>query len=60
MILKITAEIDVEDNFVEDDQTIVEDLLGEVVKVKSGVYENIAVGNISSVVVCQTTPRKDV
>ena len=60
MILNIEAEIEIEDDFVGDDQTVVADLLGEVIKVKSGAYENIAVGNISKAAVYQTTPRKDV
>lgn len=60
MILNIEAEVEIEDDFVVDDQTVVADLLGEVIKVKSGAYENVAVGNISKAVVYQTTPRKDV
>lgn len=55
----ITAELEIEDCYVPSIETLKEDLLGEFIKVKSGLYENVGMGNIIEVSVNQTTPRKD-
>lgn len=56
MELVITAQIEIEDEYVSQSEDIISDLLGECVKVKSGLFENIAVGHIT---VVQKIPRKD-
>jgi hypothetical protein len=53
IILTIEAELSVDEIY--DTETLSQDLLDEMVKVKSGPYENVLIGYISNV---QTTPRK--
>jgi hypothetical protein len=56
MELVITAQIEIEDEYASQSDDVVSDLLGEFVKVKSGLFENIAMGHIT---VVQKIPRKD-
>jgi hypothetical protein len=56
MELVITAEINIPDDMVYDENTALQDILNEVVFIKSGLYENIATGNVVSI---QKIPRKD-
>lgn len=45
----VTAELSLETELIYDKDTLSKDLLGEWIKVKSGLYENLAAGCISSV-----------
>jgi hypothetical protein len=45
----ITAELEIEDDLIYDKHTLVQDLLGQYIKIKSGGYENVAAGNVTSV-----------
>lgn len=56
MELVITAQIEIEDEYASQSADVISDLLGEFVKVKSGLFENIAMGHIT---VVQKIPRKD-
>ena len=57
----ITAELDIENDMVYDAETLCKDLVDEVIKIKSGLYENIASGNVisASVVKKQTRRREE-
>lgn len=48
-VFKITATIQIETGYIYDQDTLLEDLKGEFIKVKSGCYENLAFGDINTV-----------
>lgn len=56
MELTITVEIEIDDEFIHNEDTLIDDLLGSWVKIKSGAYDNLALGTVTSV---QKIPRKD-
>lgn len=45
----VTAELEIEDIFLHDKNTLTSDILGSFVKVKGGLYENLAFGFITDV-----------
>lgn len=45
----LTVEAEIESKFLDPDFTLNADLVGEVMKVKSGYYENLLDGNITAV-----------
>jgi hypothetical protein len=47
--LTATVELEIEDRCVYDEGTLLHDLEGELVTVKSGLYENVAWGHISKI-----------
>ena len=48
-VLTLTVEASIDSGFIADPDSLIQDLVGEVVKVKSGTYENLLMGNISEV-----------
>jgi hypothetical protein len=57
--IKITATLYVEESMVFDFDTLAHDLTEEDIKVKSGIYENLAIGDIDTVVSVEYMPRQD-
>lgn len=49
--LKLIVYVDVDQELIQDEKTLLSDLKGEFVKVKSGTYENMLVGDIVSATV---------
>lgn len=46
---RVTAEIDIPEDFISDRDTVAEELLGTYIKIKDGLYGNIASGFVVSV-----------
>lgn len=46
--VKITATLEFENLYGDDTNQIVKDLIGEFIKIKSGLYENVACGNVDT------------
>jgi hypothetical protein len=45
----VTVQIDIEEDIIDSDIPVEESLIGELVKIKSGLYENAAYGTILTV-----------
>jgi hypothetical protein len=56
MELTITANLTIDDDMVYEESEVIKELTDSFLKIKSGLYENIAFGYVTSV---QTIPSKD-
>jgi hypothetical protein len=48
-VLRLTVEASIDDRYISDPESLSKDLEGEVVKVNSGAYDNLLMGNICEV-----------
>lgn len=46
--IKITAVLEIENDLIEDQTTLIQELVNEFIKMKSGEYENIACGFVET------------
>jgi len=49
MKIIITSEMEIDDDFIDSKDTLKDDLLGEFVKIKSGLYDNMLCGHVVAV-----------
>ena len=55
----ITAELEIDNDMIYDRATLEQELVGQFVKIKSGLYDNVACGNVSSVRVPDNTEERN-
>lgn len=60
--ITITAELEIDNRYLDNKDSLVRDLIGQLVKIKSGIYENEAMGHVTSAAIIsrQKTPRKEI